>query len=130
MSAVPKTLLRFSRWLIVAALFLAIGGHWALLQTVAWASMIVDYSRNGALTEAVEKTFDGQHPCVICQQIQKGRQSEKKHEAVQLIKKIELFNQRTAELVYPSTSSSSVTTRAFLVEARWDAPLVPPPRVA
>ena len=50
-----KTFLHFRCWLVVGTLFLAIGGHWALLQTVAWASMIVDYSRTAALTVAVEK---------------------------------------------------------------------------
>jgi hypothetical protein len=126
----PKLLLHFSRWLVVAALFLAIGGHWALLQTVAWASMIVDYSRTEAITVAVEKTFDGEHPCAICKTIQKGRQSEKKHEAVQLIKKIELFDQRVAEFIYPSAKSLPVTCSGFFGEARLEAPLVPPPRVA
>ena len=126
----PKTLLHFSRWLVVVTLFLAIGGHWALLQTVAWASMIVDYSRTEALTVAVEKTFDGQHPCAICSVIQKGQQSEKKREAVQLVKKIELFAQRTAEFVYPSTESLPVATAGFFGKARVEAPLVPPPRVA
>jgi hypothetical protein len=125
-----KNLLRFSRWLVVGALFLAIGGHWALLQTMAWASMIVDYSRTEALTVAVEKTFDGQHPCAICNVIQKGRHSEKKHEAVQLIKKIELFAHRGTEFIYPSVNSSPGVTSGFFGEARVEAPLVPPPRVA
>ena len=125
-----KTLLHFSRWLVVGTLFLAIGGHWALLQTVAWASMIVDYSRTAALTVAVEKTFDGQHPCAICNVIQKGQQSEKKHEAVQLVKKVDLFAQRTAEFVYPSTNPLPVVTCGFFGKARVEAPLVPPPRVA
>jgi hypothetical protein len=92
--------------------------------------MIVDYSRTAALTVAVEKTFDGQHPCAICNVIQKGKQSEKKREAVQPIKKIELFDQRIAEFVYPATNPSLVVTSGFFGEARKEAPLVPPPRVA
>jgi hypothetical protein len=126
----PKTLLRFSRWLLIAALFLAIGGHWAVLQTVAWATMIVDYSRDGALTEAVQKTFDGRHPCQICTEIQKSRQSEKKHEALQLLKKIELFDQHNAGFIFPSAISLSLTISNSFSEARSYAPSVPPPRVA
>jgi len=126
----PPTLLRFSRLLIVVALFLAIGGHWALLQSVAWASMIVDYSRNATLTVAVEKTFDGQHPCSICHQIQKGRQSEKKGETVQLIKKIELFDQRIAEFVYSPVHSVPPGCFVVMADARSHPPSVPPPRVA
>ena len=125
-----RTFLRFSRWLVIAALFLSIGGPWAMLQTVAWASMIVDYSRNGALTEAVQKTFDGRHPCAICTEIQKSRRSEKKHEALQLVKKIELFDQQIAAWVFPSASSLSLTVSDSFSDARSHAPSVPPPRVA
>src|SRR5271168_4598451 len=98
----PKAFLRLSHWLLIAVLFLAIGGHWAMLQTVAWATMIVDYSRDGALTEAVQKTFDGRHPCRICTVIQKSRQSEKKQESLLLAKKVELFDQHIAKVVFAS----------------------------
>ena len=126
----PKAFLRLSHWLLIAVLFLAIGGHWAMLQTVAWASMLVDYSRNGALTEAVEKTFDGRHPCRICTEIQKGQGSEKKHEALQPLKKIELFDQLVADFVFLSASSVSLTISDSFSVVRSHAPLVPPPRAA
>ena len=126
----PKSLLRFSRWLLIAALFLAIGGHWAVLQTFAWATMIVDYSRDGALTEAVQKTFDGRHPCQICAEIQKSRQSEKKHEALQLLKKIELFDQHNTGFIFPSALSSLPMISDTFSETRNCAPSVPPPRAA
>ena len=125
----PKTLLRFSRWLLIAALFLAIGGHWAVLQTVAWASMIVDYSREGALTEAMQKTFDGRHPCQICTEIQKNRQSEKKQESLLLAKKVELFDQHIAKIVFPSDDSISLAISDSFSSARFLAPPVPPPRL-
>jgi hypothetical protein len=127
---VPKTFLRIGRWLLVAALFFAIGGHWAVLQTVAWASMIVEYSHGAAVTEAVEKTFDGRHPCPICKEIQQHQQSEKKHEALQLVKKIELFDEPVASLVFPSRVASLLKVVDFFSSARADAPPVPPPRVA
>jgi hypothetical protein len=126
----PKVFLRFSRWLLIGVLFLAIGGHWALLQTVAWASMIVDYSRNAALTEAVEKTFDGHHPCRICTVIQKSQGSEKKHEALQLAKEFQLFDQPVAAYVYPSANAGSLRIFDIDSEARPHAPSVPPPRAA
>jgi len=125
----PKTLLRFSRWLLIAALFLAIGGHWAVLQTVAWATMIVDYSRDGALSEAVQKTFDGRHPCQICTVIQKSRQSEKKHDALQMVKKIELFDQHIAKIVFTSGDSGSQPISDRFSAVRSHAPPVPPPRI-
>jgi hypothetical protein len=125
----PKSLLRFSRWLLIAALFVAIGGHWAVLQTFAWATMIVDYSRSGALTEAVQKTFDGRHPCQICTEIQKSRQSDKKQESLLLSKKVELFDQHVAKIVFASGDSAPQPISDFFSSARSQAPPVPPPRV-
>jgi hypothetical protein len=46
---------------VSAALFLLVGGHWALVQTVAWGTMIMDFSKQGSVSEAVSKTFDGAH---------------------------------------------------------------------
>ena len=55
------------------------GGHWALLQSVAWVEMLRDYSQQtGSIAVAVEQTFDGQHPCELCQQIQVAKAKERK----------------------------------------------------
>lgn len=77
-------LLRFARWMSVLALMLSLGAHWAFLQSVAWVGMIVSYSRDGSFTEAVSKTFDGQHPCAMCEAIKQGRAEEKQREQKQL----------------------------------------------
>ena len=53
--------LRASKFLIVLALAFSLGLHWIFLQSVAWAGMVVNYSRTASLQEAVAKTFDGQH---------------------------------------------------------------------
>lgn len=37
-----------------------------VLQVVAWGGMLVRYSREAPLREAVTKTFDGEHPCALC----------------------------------------------------------------
>src|SRR6266702_1217567 len=66
--------------LIGLALASSIGLHWTFLQAVAWAGMIVSFSQEAPLGEAVVKTFDGQHPCKLCKQIARGKQSEKKSE--------------------------------------------------
>lgn len=66
--------------LCLLAMFIAGGGHWAVLQTIAWGRMIVDYSRTASLATAVEETFDGDHPCPMCTSIKKGRSDEQKSE--------------------------------------------------
>lgn len=56
------------------------GGPRGLLQCVAWAGMLVNYSQQGTVAEAVEMTFDGEHPCKLCLAIQG---SEKKGDPAQ-----------------------------------------------
>lgn len=68
-------------WAALAALFLMLGGHWAILQGVAWTRMLAGYSRTGTISEAIEKTFDGEHPCKMCVEIKKGRQQERERES-------------------------------------------------
>jgi hypothetical protein len=78
------------RFATVVVLVLSLGLHWALLQTVAWTGMMVNYSRHASFTEAVSKTFDGKHPCCLCKAIQKGRAGEKNQERVKPVSKLDL----------------------------------------
>ena len=67
--------------LVLAALafFSIAGGHWAVLQTIAWAGMLRDYTqKSGSVALAVEQTFDGAHPCELCLQIASAKQQEAK----------------------------------------------------
>lgn len=61
----------------VLLLVLSLGLHWALLQTVAWTGMVISYSHNASLSQAITRTFDGKHPCALCLSIQKGRAEER-----------------------------------------------------
>jgi hypothetical protein len=40
--------------------------------------MIVAYSREGDVSTAISKTFDGKHPCAVCSAVQDGRKQEQK----------------------------------------------------
>lgn len=86
---------RLTTLVMALALFLVAGGHWAMLQGVAWATMVHDFSRNGSLTQAVEKTFDGKHPCAMCKKIAKAKNSDASGEnapvTVKIDKKAEVF---------------------------------------
>jgi hypothetical protein len=66
-----------STFVTVALLILTLGLHWALLQGVAWAGMLITYAQEASLQEAVAKTFDGQHPCPLCKVVKQGREQEK-----------------------------------------------------
>ncbi|NBZ95740.1 MAG: hypothetical protein EBR40_04830 [Proteobacteria bacterium] len=83
---------RIMTMMMALALFVAIGGPLAVLQGVAWATMIRDYSRTGSVTAAVEKTFDGKHPCAMCKKIAAQRTHEEKAPVTMKVdKKAEFF---------------------------------------
>ena len=61
------------------AMFSIAGGQWAVLQSVAWLQMLVSYSEaSGSLAAAIDHTFDGQHPCELCRNIQAAKSREHK----------------------------------------------------
>lgn len=72
--------LRCVQFLLVAlALFSMLRGHWAVLQTIAWGGMIVDYyGEERSLARAATKTFSGEAPCHLCKMIKEGQQEEER----------------------------------------------------
>lgn len=65
--------------LVTLAVFTSMGGHWAVLQGIAWTGMLLEYSvEDGSLLKGVTKTFDGGHPCKMCLSISEGQQEESK----------------------------------------------------
>jgi hypothetical protein len=77
-----RILRRTAVWTVSAALFLLVGGPWALVQAVAWGTMIMDFSKQGSVTEAVAKTFDGEHPCALCKKISQAKTGQSKAPAI------------------------------------------------
>ncbi len=74
---------QFASILMCLAMFAVIGGHWAAMQTVAWAEMIWSYSvEEGSLEAGCEKTFSGEAPCEMCRAIAQGRSKEQKQSAI------------------------------------------------
>jgi len=65
--------------MVTLALIGMAGGHWAVLQSIAWAGMIRDYSvEAGSVWEGVAQTFSGDAPCAMCERItqQKGEERQ------------------------------------------------------
>ncbi len=59
------------------ALFTISGGHWALMQGIAYAGMIRVYSSEGSLSSTIEKTFNGNSPCSFCKKIAQAKKKER-----------------------------------------------------
>ena len=88
----PRLLRLVGMPLISLALFALVGGHWAVLQTIAWAQMLRDYSKNAPIIEAIAKTFSGRSPCGMCTKISEERQKgERAPAAAKFDKKGEVF---------------------------------------
>jgi hypothetical protein len=124
-----RPLLRFGQYLLVLAMFAACGGHWLVLQSVAWSEMIVEYSRTDSLTVAVEKTFDGRHPCGLCQQIASFSKKEQKRQALVAASKLEFVDLTPTAPIVPKRARPAFATIDCFSPARWEQPPVRPPRL-
>ncbi|HEY1661206.1 MAG TPA: hypothetical protein VGI03_02205 [Verrucomicrobiae bacterium] len=117
----------FGRIFVSLALIAVLGGQWAMLQTVAWTTMLANNLQTGSFHEAVAKTFDGQHPCPLCRAIAAGKQSEKKNSFAQS-QKLEFTPFKGAiALLAPSRPDAASSENIFL-ESLPQKPLTPPPR--
>jgi hypothetical protein len=119
--------------MMALALFFVAGGHWAVLQGVAWATMVKDFSRTDSITQAVGKTFDGKHPCTMCKKIASARTSEEKAPlTVKIDKKAEVFLKSTGtELPLPVSRPYIFGSAPFVsIPEQYFAPPVPVPRTA
>ena len=121
---------RLPRLLVTVALACSVGLHWSLLQSVAWTTMLVGNLQFLTISEAVQRSFDGKHPCALCKAVAEGKKSEKKSETVLSLKKFDGLNQAVAILFSPPASFSAVEARAIFLKSFVQAPPTPPPRVA
>ena len=114
--------------LITLALAGSIGLHWSFFQVVAWAGMMICYSQNAPLTEAVAKTFDGQHPCKLCKQIAKSKRAEKKTDCQPELKKLEFSFVPGSFIFSAPLSFWEVRAANDAADLLNHAPAVPPPK--
>lgn len=111
---------------------LSVGLHWGAVQVIGWAEMTLEFSRTATLTEALEMTFDGEHPCHLCKLVQEhGSPSQEKDK-----------NPSKTEIKLPPVSlwadsltlgerhfqKSRLIIADFFAPARRDPPPLPPPR--
>ena len=111
------------------------GGHWGILQGIAWAKMLVEYSQADGIGEGIAKTFYGEHPCAMCQVISKGRESEKREpltparaDAFVLKNLLPTEDIRVARNEFPLPSLPHIWFESGLLKQWTDSPAAPPPR--
>ena len=118
------------RYLVVLALVLVTSGHWVFLQTAAWIGMAVTYSTGSTLSAALEKTFDGKHPCKLCRLVKKGEQTERKQPMLKLDSALEFTLTAGTCGLFPPSPFRHCTPCPERADLRVEPPLLPPPRRA
>jgi hypothetical protein len=108
-AAMPKQVLRAGQYLLIGALIISMGGHFALLQTIAWGNMLVDFSSKSSIAEAVEKTFDGGHPCSLCKALKKSKSEDEKKPVLRSESRMEVILPVSVKVPFPR--STAVTFR-------------------
>jgi hypothetical protein len=67
---------RISLIVTLFAWLLATGSHWDLVQTFAWARMVVSHSQTVSWREAVILTFDSQEMCNVCRAVDAAKRRQ------------------------------------------------------
>ena len=90
--------------------------------------MLVQYSQESSLAEAVAKTFDGQHPCGLCKKISGAQDSQKKGELLPLSLKPDLICAVQSLTLVPACYDISFDALTINLSTRFSSPSIPPPR--
>jgi len=116
---------------VLVAFTFSCGGQWPVLQGVAWANMIREYSEMVPMTQAIEMTFSGQYPCELCKIIAEKKQSENAKVATlfQHEKKLSSPVFFVGARLVNVSAQDFVRWESFL-QTRSEVPPVPPPRFA
>jgi len=112
----------------VLVLVLSLGLHWALLQSVAWTTMLAANLSCESLSTAVSQTFDGEHPCPLCRAIAAGKKSEKKSDSTLNKTKLEYPPMAQNFRLFAPVSFELVAAENLSAESFFSKPPLPPPR--
>lgn len=119
----------FARILLVAALMISIGAQWAVLQSAAWLGMAVTYTvKEGSLSEGLSQTFDGDHPCPLCNLVEEGQKKEQKLPTKKADAKMQMLLTVQSVVLMPPAPTYLPRAAQETATARCAEPTVPPPR--
>jgi hypothetical protein len=113
---------------LIISLVAMLGAHWALLQTVAWTTMLADNLRTRSLSESVERTFDGKYPCPICKAIAAAKKSQKSSDFTLQMQKLEFPPVKENPVLFAPTDFQLLPLADSFAESFIPQPLTPPPR--
>ena len=106
-----------------------------MMQTYAWAGMLISYSKEDGLLKGAKETFSGEKPCALCCKIAAARKSDGKSKELPVSPSVKLLKEmlpssplvlaplrftKAPEVIFPGMN--------LPVETSAPAPPVPPPR--
>jgi hypothetical protein len=130
LAAIPLILVQLrtiNRAIVAVVLALSIGVQWPLLQSIAWLNMLVTFSAQEGIQQAVTKTFDGKHPCKLCKFVNEGKQAEKKKDTQHSLKKFDPMLVTAVEVRIEGSPSAAMPSMSPVAVSRSYPPLSPPP---
>ena len=122
--------MRIGRRLALIALLNFAGAHWVILQSIAWSGMLTKQARHSHLAEAVQKTFDGAHPCSLCKGISRAQEKERKPPVPAELHKLSLLPTSDGIAVATWELSTALIETTAPIPLRSRRPDYPPPRIA
>lgn len=122
--------MRIGRTLALIALLNFAGAHWIILQSIAWSGMLAKQARHSHLAEAVQKTFDGAHPCSLCKGISRAQEKERKPPVRAEFHNFPLLQTSDGIAVATLEFSTALMEKTVLIPVRSRRPDHPPPRVS
>jgi hypothetical protein len=120
------------KFLVIFILIAVTGGQWFMLQSVAWAGMLINNLRHDSLQTAVEQTFDGKHACPLCRAIAAAKKSSEKKSDVEI--KITRFEFTSTcehwQLAALADRGRAIAEQQNLIDSSSRTPPLRPPRSA
>ena len=123
---------RLGNLVLVIALFAALGAHWAVLQSVAWTSMLADNLSSDSFSEAFGQNFRWQAPlCLSARLLRRRKRVKRRAGFPNQFKRMEFTVERDA-FVFAAPRDFSVlfAEAAVLAGQLRHTPPTPPPRAA
>jgi hypothetical protein len=127
-----KPVHRIAAGALLLAMLVGANLHLPLLQVAAWAGMLVNFSQEVELAEAVEMTFNGENPCPMCTAIKQAQTQANDHDewlsaGTVRLELCALLNH--ADLVFPGVRQGWPVSGEVLCPSSFHTePPVPPPR--
>lgn len=137
----PKSLKKlFQLLMVICGCLHLTGGPYALVQSYAWASMIIQYSKDDGIAKGVKDTFSGERPCPLCKKIATVKKDEAKLPLSKEIDLSALANLRTECLAqeiirlkpprHIEHKQLPILGRAAWMSSWHEPPVSPPPELA